>query len=116
MIDAFRTIVIRERVTQAVGFGLMIVFLGALWYVWVHTDVSDGRIIEAEVLKLQTYSAPSGMGGDLPILMVRLPDGSIREVPASWAAVGNCMPGRWVQLLQRGTALQVGLRGCNKMH
>ena len=114
MVDPFRTVVVRERVARLGVLALIALLLCAIWYFWVSTDVSDGDTIEAEVLRLETYNAPPGMGGDLPILTVRLRDGSIRQVPASWADVGNCAPGRWVSLLQRGTALQVGLRGCNR--
>ena len=116
LVDPFRIVAIRERMTQVIWLCLLTALVCALWYFWFRTDVSDGRIVEAEVLRFETYSAPSGMGGDLPILTVQLPDGSTRQVRSSWAAVGNCAPGRWVWLQQRGTALQVGLQGCTPKH
>jgi|SRR6185437_1282964 len=112
MMDRFRAAAIRERITQASwGFAVLGLFLFAFYYFLMRTDVSDGRPVNAEVLHVGTYPDPLGTG-DLPILTVRLPDGTTRVVKAPGSAASNCMPGRYVSLLKRGTALQVGLRGC----
>jgi hypothetical protein len=116
MVDPFRTISIRERTGQIVGLAVLIAFIGAISYLFVRPDLTGGRSVEAELVRVGTYSASGAMGGDLPILTVRLPDGSIRQVRLSWAAASNCIPGRWISLLQRGSTLQVGRPGCKTMH
>ena len=68
--------------------------------------------MKAEVLRLGTYPVGGVAAEDLPILTVRLHDGSIREVQAAWADVDDCKPGRSISLLQHESALQVGQRGC----
>ena len=114
MIDPFQADARRERITQAVGLVLLIALLCALALFWVRTDVSNGRVVEATVVRLGNYPDPLGTG-DSPILTVRLPDGSIRQLRASWPAVDRCAPGSKVSILQRGTALKVGYRGCRSM-
>jgi hypothetical protein len=116
MADPFRIAAIRQRAAQALRLGLLIALAGAIAYCLDRPAVTTGRPVEAEVLRVGTYSASRVMGGDLPILVVRLPDGSVREVRSSWAAAKNCEPGRWISLLQHGTALQVGIPGCKKTH
>jgi hypothetical protein len=116
MADPLKSITVRERAGQAVAIGLLLVFalLAALSLFWPPTYVSDGRVVEATVVRIGTYAVAGSLGGDLPIITVRLPNGSIRQVKASWSSAGDCMPGDHVPLLQRGTALQLGLRGCRK--
>ena len=114
MANSLKSIIVRERAKRAGGLGLLIVFalLGALLVFWPPTYVSEGRLVEATVVRIESYPAAGVNGGELPILTVRLPNGSIRQVKASWATAGKCTPGSQVPLLQRGTALQVALRGC----
>lgn len=116
MADPITSMIVRERAKQAVGLGLLLALalLGGVSAFWPHTYVTDGQLVEGSVVRIGTYPTGGGSGGELPILTVRLPDGSIRQVKASWATAGKCMPGSQVPLLQRGTALQVGLRGCRE--
>jgi carbonic anhydrase/acetyltransferase-like protein (isoleucine patch superfamily) len=86
--------------------------VGAISYLRFGAIVTNGHVVEAEVLYLGTRSAARVAGGDLPIVTVRLPDGSVREVQATWADVDDCKAGRWISLLQDGTALQVAQPGC----
>lgn len=115
MADPFRTFAIRERTAYVVGLCLLIAFTTVVSYLWVRPYVTNGQIVRAEVVRIGMYSVSDSMGGDLPILTVKLPDGSIREVTSSWAAVNDCMPGRRISLLQRGTVLQIGPPGCKKL-
>jgi hypothetical protein len=115
MADPFKAAIRHERLTKVSGLILLTILLCALFYFWVRTDISDGREVDAVIVRLGSYPEPLGTG-DAPILTVQLPDGSIREVRTSWSAVNRCVPGRRVSLLQKGTALQVALRGCNGMH
>jgi hypothetical protein len=114
MVDPFESIVVRERAKQVVALGLLfaLALFGALLAFWPQTYVTDGELVEGSVVRVGTYATGGANGGELPILTVRLPNGSIRQVKASWRTAGNCLPGSEVPLLQRGSALQVGLRGC----
>jgi hypothetical protein len=111
MVDPYKAIRRRERTTQVVGLLLLIALLSLLTLDWVRSDVRDGENVMAVVERFGTYPDPLGTG-DLPILTVRLSNGSIRQVRASWSDVQRCARGSNVSLLQRGTALQVGLKGC----
>ena len=112
MTDPFGTAARRSRVTAA---GALVV-VAALIFVVSYFDfvpaVTDGHVVKAEVLRLGTRPASRVAGGDLPVLSVRLPDGSVRDVQATWADVDGCKPGRSISLLQQGSALQVGRPGC----
>jgi hypothetical protein len=113
MADPFRTVALRARIMKAGGLVLLAGLLSAIWYLEFGTVVTNGRVVKAEVLRLGMRSAAGVAGGDLPIITVRLPDGSIRDVQATWQDVNDCKPGRSIFLVQRRTALQVGQPGCS---
>src|SRR5262245_51666974 len=98
MVDPFQVIARREYIAKAAWLVLLIVSLCLATFAWVRADVSDGPEVRAVVERLGTYPHPLGTG-DRPILTVRLPDGSIRQVRASWKAVNGCGPGSRVSLL-----------------
>lgn len=114
MVDPFRTTAIRERSTQVFLVALLVAGTCLGSYLMVRPYVTEGRIVRAEVVRVGMYDTGEAAGGNLPILTVKLADGSNRQVTSSWAAVKDCAPGRWIALLQRGTALQVGRPGCEK--
>ena len=111
MVDPFKAAARRDRIAQAVLLLMILAILGAFILFSNLNDASSGKEVVAVVTRLGTYPEPLGTG-DLPILTVRLPDGSVRQVRTTWSAAGRCVPGRKVSLLQRGTVLEVGLRGC----
>ena len=113
MSDPLEIFVVEDRIKQGAALLLLLVAAGAAAYLTFSTVVTSGTPVKAQVLHFGTYSAGRVAGGDLPILTVRLPDGSIRVVPATWQDVDHCARGRWISLLQNGTALQVGVPGCN---
>jgi len=113
MTEAYRTVAVRQRITKAGALVVLLGFVIAISYLEFSTVVPKGRIVKAEVLRLGTRPVARVAGGDLPIITVRLPDGSVREVQATWADVNNCEAGRFISLVQQGTALQVGRPGCN---
>lgn len=113
--DPFHAEILRERLTRAGGLLLLLAFMGALVWLVASTDFRRERDVEATVVRLGTYPDPLETG-DLPILTVRLLDGSIRQLPASWPAVNRCQPGSSISLLQLGSRLRVGLRGCKPKH
>lgn len=110
--DPFRDEITRDRVTQAVGVLLLLAFLSALILVVPLNDFRRAKSIHAVVLRLGTY--PDETAGDLPILTLRMRNGSIRQVRTSWSGAKWCAPGTRVWLLQRGSNLQVALRGCER--
>src|SRR4051812_27726800 len=112
MTDPFRTAALRGRVIAAGALLLLAALIFAVSYLDFGTALTDGHVVKAEVLRLGTRPAARVAGGDLPILTVQLPDGSVRDVQATWADVNVCKPGRLISLLQQGDALQVGQPGC----
>lgn len=111
--DPFEADAVRERINNGLLLILLAAFLCGLAYLEFGLVLTHGTPIKAEVVRVATYPAGRVAGGDLPILTVRLPDGSTREVLATWPDVDNCAPGGWISLVQQGRALQVGRPGCN---
>jgi hypothetical protein len=116
MTDPFRTAALRARITAAGALAFIAALILAISSLHFGTAVTHGQVVKAEVLRLGTHPAARVAGGDLPIITVRLPDGSIRDVQATWADVNGCKPGRSISLLQQGKALQVGQPGCISGH
>ena len=116
MTDPFRTAALRGRIIAAGAFVLLAALIFVVSYLDFGTAVTDGQVVKAEVLRLGTHPAARVAGGDLPILTVRLPDGSVRDVQGTWADVNGCKPGQSISLLQQGDALQVGQPGCISAH
>lgn len=116
MPDPFKGIIFREREQQGIRLAALPVLLCAFFLILAPVELSSGQLVEATVGRIGSYPAGGGYGGDLPILNVELSDGSIRQVQTSWSAVANCLPGRYVSLLQRGRSLRLGLRGCSVRH
>jgi hypothetical protein len=116
MVNTLKGIIVRERAKQAVGLGLIIALalFGALSVFWPRTYVIHGQLVEGTVIRIGTYPTSGVYGGELPVLTVRMPNGSIRQIKASWSTAGKCLPGSQVPLVQHGTALQIGLRGCRE--
>jgi hypothetical protein len=95
---------------------LLAVLIVAVSFLDFSTPVTNGRLVQADVLRFGTHASARVAGGDLPILTVRLPNGSVRDVQATWADVDGCKTGRSISLLQQGNALQVGRPGCVSAH
>jgi hypothetical protein len=94
---------------------LLAVVLGGFTYLqFGGGKVASGRLEKAEVLRLGTYPTGSVKGANLPIITVRLPDGSEWDVKTTRAEVSGCELGDFISVLRRGDGLQVGQRGCTK--
>jgi hypothetical protein len=116
MVDLFRIAALRSRIIGAGALVLVAALIIAVSYLDVGMPITNGHEVQAEVLRVDTHPAARVAGGDLPILTVRLPDGAVRDVQATWADVGGCEAGRSISLLQQGDALQVGRPGCAIEH
>lgn len=112
MTDPFRSLALQGRIKAGGALVLLAALIFAISYLRFGTAVTDGQVVKAEVLRLGTHPTARVAGGDLPILTVRLPDGSVQDVQATWADVNRCRPGLSISLLQQGSALQVGRLGC----
>jgi poly(3-hydroxybutyrate) depolymerase len=112
MTDPFRSLALQGRIKAGGALILVAALIFAVSYLRVGTVVTDGQAVKAEVLGLGTYPAARVAGGDLPILTVQLPDGSVRDVQATWADVNRCRTGSSISLLQRRSALRVARPGC----
>ena len=103
-----KTLADRERLTASLIFAL--VALVAI--ISVVTSIKwnpSGRLVEAHVEQFGVRASNSGFH---PLLTVRLADGSKRQVLAARLSRGDCKRGDKVALVQRGSALTVGVRGC----
>jgi hypothetical protein len=116
MTDPFRAFALRSRMIAAGGLVLVTALIVAVSYLDARIPVTNGHEVQAEVLRVGTHPAARVAGGDLPILTVRLQNGAVREVQATWADVGGCAAGRSIALLQQGAALKVGRPGCVITH
>lgn len=116
MTDPFRTVALRSRTNVAGALVLVAVLIVAVSYLDFGMPITTGHEVQAEVLRVGTRPAARVAGGDLPILTVRMPDGAVRDVQATWADVGGCKTGRSISLLQQEGALQVGRPRCVSAH
>ena len=116
MVDPFRTAALRGRIIAAGALVLVAALIVAISYLELGMPITNGHEVQAEVLRVGTHPAARVAGGDLPILTVRLPDGAVRDVQATWEDVGGCRTGRSISLLQQGNALEVGRPGCVIAH
>jgi hypothetical protein len=116
MTHPFRLVVLRGRIIAAGALVLVAALIAAVSYLDFGMPITRGHEVQAEVLRVGTHPAARVAGGDLPILTVRLRDGAVRDVQATWADVGACKTGRSISLLQQGDALQVGRPGCVIAH
>ena len=116
MTDPFRAAALRGRIIAAGALVLVVALMVAVSYLNFGLPVTNGQEVQAEVLRVGTRPAARVAGGDLPILTVRLPNGSVRDVQATWADVGGCKTGSSISLLQQRDALQVGRPGCIIAH
>ena len=112
MTDPFRTVAFRSRIIAAGALVVGAALIVAVSYLDFGMPIASGHEVQAEVLRVGTRSVARVAGGDLPILTVRMPDGAVRDVPATWEDVGGCKTGRSISLVQQGDALQVGRPGC----
>jgi hypothetical protein len=115
MADPFRSLALQGWIKAGGALVLLAALMFAISYlkfVTFGTAMTAAQVVEAEVLRLGARPVARVRGGDLPILTVRLPDGSVRNVQATWGDVNRCKPGRSISLLQQGSALRVGRPGC----
>jgi len=112
MTDPFKTVAFRSRTVKASALIVLTGIVVAIGYLKFGTVITGGRAVKAEVLRLGTRPTGGVAGANLPVLTVRMPDGSIRQVRATWADVNDCKPGRSISILQQGTAVLVGRPGC----
>ena len=98
-----------ERLTSSLW---IFAFVGLLAIIGLVASIKwnpSGRMVEAHV---EQFGVRADHFGFKPLLKVRLADGSKRQVLASRLSKGACKRGDKVALVQRGSALTVGVRGC----
>jgi poly(3-hydroxybutyrate) depolymerase len=116
MTDPFRTAALRGRIIAAGALMVAAALIVAVSYLEFGIPITNGQPVQAEVLRVGTHPAARVAGGDLPILTVRLPNGSVRDVQATWADIDGCKTGRSISLVEQGNALEVGRPGCVSPH
>ena len=113
MSDPFRIAAYQKRL---VTLGLVILLALAslaIGYLRFGTINIGGKPAMVEVVRVGTRPVSRVAGGTAPVVTVRMPDGSIRQVEATWGDVDNCVPGRWLSVHESAAALQVGQPGCS---
>jgi hypothetical protein len=114
MNDPFLTVMFRQRLATGGAVLAVAALVLTIGYLQVGTVNTGGTLAKAEVLRVGTRPAARVAGGNLPVVTVRMADGSVRQVQATWADVENCVPGRWLSLVENGAALQVARPGCSE--
>ena len=104
-----KTLSVRERLTSWLWIFAFVGLLAIIGVVASITGNPRGRLVEAHVEK---FGFRADSNGYWPLRTVRLADGSTRQVLASRLWKGACKRGDKVALMQRGSALTVGIRGC----
>ena len=116
MTDPFRNVAFWARILKAGALVALIGVMVVLGYLQFGTAITDGRAVTAEVLRLGTRPTGSVGGANQPVLTVRMPNGSVRQVMATWADIDDCKPGRSISIIEKGSVVLVGRPGCNKAH
>ena len=109
MADPFVAEVRASRIQRGFGLLLMIALIGAAIFVAGRTHVSGGETVEARVLRFGSYASEVG---EMPLVIVQLDNGSTAEVRASRNVIAGCERGSTISLVQKGSALVVGPKGC----
>ena len=113
MTDPFRTVALRGRIMKAGALLVLAGLMAAIGYLQFGTVITGGRVVEAEVLRIGTRPTGGVAGANVPVLVVRMPDRSIRQLKATWADLKDCKAGRSISIRQQGAALLVGRPGCD---
>jgi hypothetical protein len=111
MTDPFRAEAIAERLRSAASLLVLAAALVALALLFSRTSGQQSESVQATVVRLG--SRPTDVGYR-PVVTVRLPDGSIRQLLVRPNAVRGCKKGDSISLLRVSTSLRVGMLGCQK--
>ena len=104
-----KTAAVRERLTASLWIFALVALIAIISAVASIEWNPSGRLVEAHV---EQFGVRADHYGFQPLLTVRLADGSKRQLLASRLDKGVCRRGDKVALVQRGSALTVGVRGC----
>lgn len=107
--DPFKALGRAERQRAATWLLILVTFLATIALVFSRARSPQGKLIEGSV---ESFGGPISKYGDI-VVTVRLANGSVREVLTKWASVRGCKRGDRIALIQRGTALNVGIKACN---
>jgi hypothetical protein len=109
MADPLRREAAKERLRAALYLLLLVIPLAAVAFYAAWSTTGSPKQINAVVVRIATYADYTG---DLPVVTVRLENGSVRQFPTSWAAVSHCKPGSKISLVETQNRLRIGLPGC----
>ena len=109
MWTSLKTSAVRERLTASLWIFALVALLAIISVAASIEWNPSGRLVEAHV---EQFGVRADYYGFQPLLTVRLADGSKRQLLAPRLARGDCKRGDKVALVQRGSALTLGVRGC----
>jgi hypothetical protein len=111
MAEPLRAQIWAERMRSGVWLLALLAVVATVLFVEDRLWNPQGQLIEARVIQ---SGIRAGKYRNTPIVTVRLADGSVREVQARWASsLRGCQSGDRIALVQRGSALTIGVKGCN---
>ena len=98
-----------ELLAKSWKLAALLVVLSTIPIVALRTWMMIPSTVEGRLLRIG--SVPSDIG-DIPILVVRLRDGTIRQFTVSPSNVYSCRVGNPVQLIRRGALITLPQNGC----
>ena len=109
MKDPFKAFARTERIKAGLWLFVLAVSLAAIAFIFSRARNPQGTLIGGRV---ESFGVTVNKWGDM-VVTVRLADGQVREVLTKWDLVRGCKRGDRIALVQRGTALNVDITGCN---
>ncbi len=88
---------------------MLLAALAAMTFWQVRVSNHPVEIIDAEVLRFGSYA---DYDGNHPLVIVRLPNGQTRQLPASPHTLRSCRDGSKVSLVRQAGSLRVAFSGC----
>jgi hypothetical protein len=109
--DPFRDLSLRDRRTKLLGMAALVGSIALIVAGYQHLMSGPQEVLVGQVLRFGRYAHE---GGDWPLLLVRLPDGSEREIYVRRDVVLDCRVGDKVSLIRINNYLRVTPDGCAK--
>jgi hypothetical protein len=109
MTDPFRDQTLRERRTRIAGLAVLGFLLASIALLLFSLNSGERIFMTGEVVRFGSYADETG---DHHLVLVRMPDGIVRQLFIRRDQVWQCKTGDRIEVLSVGNTYRVGLRGC----